>query len=221
MGGYAGGPGMGGYAPAPKKKLKWWIPVVSGGAATVLIAVLLIFLLKPGYERPIKDLFSGLMNGDAEKIASVISPDMFDCVGVSETKAVRAVDDFLYDCDGLIADSSLEYEIVKTKQLSETQIYRQYDDTWYSYYFRDDIEDAYDLTVEVTVTVDKESFFFTAYPRIIKTGGEWYIDIFYAEDMGSSFVRYNKDDWKAFRKYCDKYYEREWDAFKDAIEYIF
>ena len=207
-GGYAGGGAGVSTAPAPKKKFMWWIPVVCGAAVIALVAVLLVFLLNTGYEKPIETLVSGVMMGDTDKIVSVIAPE------VQGKYAVYDVDTFLYDCEGMIAESVVEYKIVDAVRMSDSHIsdlYGRYD------YLCRKIEDAYELTVEVDVTVGRKTISFTVFPRTYNIGGEWYLDTVTFDDVLDN-IEYSAQSWKDFKQYCKDTYPNEWRALKDFVD---
>lgn len=174
-------------APAPKKLNKGaLIGIIAGGAAAILIALVLVLVLTLGgrsLESTVKQSFNAVKDLDASKIVNLAFPDEVLDYVLEQTEyekkdfieELQATLDELEEYDEFqeFRDSS-KYTIKSTKNLKKKEI-KALNETYENYYDIDDeeyIKDAADVTLKISSKPFKE----TITLRFVKIGSKWYFD---------------------------------------------
>lgn len=154
-----------------------------GFIVTCVLAIVAVWLIVSlvgcvfggGYEKPIKNLCSGLEKGDADKIMDALP---FDGIEEAMEKMGLSMDMFTDELEDGLDDlkmDSVDYKVKKKNKIDEDDYSENISSTFKMFIETDDIDGMYELDLELTVKMDGEKNTEDVNVVVAKIDGNWKI----------------------------------------------
>ena len=158
-----------------KGKLKILIPAI----AVVAVMLILVFSLtgRRGYKKTVENYVQGALDGDIEKVVSVIPEGYMEYYGVDRSTVIDTVEEALDDSglyDLLDEDWEFSYEIGDAEDIKGAELQEIKDDCSDSGV---KVSAAKSVDLKLTVTTEDGPESETVSIPLIKVGRKWYINI--------------------------------------------
>lgn len=169
--------------PLPVKKEKKFIGKLIMVLALLGISITAFMLLTSrSYEALVKDYVKATMNGDAEKIVSLMPDSLVDYIAEKEYEGDKKemIFDLEDELDGMVEQledygvdlKTISYEILEVEEMDEDEI----DDLCDEYRRAElKIKEGKELKVELKIPMDGQERTNSIYIDVVKIGRSWYL----------------------------------------------